>query len=144
MKLRSATDRFIRQLVANGCSGHTKAAYTRDLRAFPVWLDKDPALARISPESLAQFLTATVSLQAPNGDPRAPITVNRAKSALRSFFAFCVASGWIKENPARLIRNSRVRKKEPVALSEGESRRLRTVVAESVTLFPDYFPTGTF
>jgi integrase/recombinase XerC len=63
--------------------------------------------------------------------------VNRTKSALRSFFSFCVASGWIKENPARLIRNSRVREKEPVALTKDETRRLRAVVTESVTRFSD-------
>ena len=93
MKLNSATHRFTRQLAANGCSAHTRAAYARDLRVFAGWLNKDPAINRISPESLAQFLTSTVSLQTPNGDPRAAITVNRTKSALRSFFAFCVASG---------------------------------------------------
>ena len=130
MRLTNATTRFTRQLTANGCSGHTRAAYARDLRAFAVWLDRDLALSRISPESLAQFLTSTVSLQTPNGEPRAAITVNRAKSALRSFFAFCVASGWIKEDPARLIRNSRVREKEPVALTKDEIRRLRAALAE--------------
>jgi site-specific recombinase XerD len=109
MRLALCVTRFDRQLEANGCSRHTRSAYTRDLRAFAGWLDQDPAIGRISPESLAQFLISTVSLQTSNGDPRAAITVNRSKSALRSFFAFCVASGWIKENPARLIRNSRVR-----------------------------------
>ena len=36
--------------------------------------------------------------------------------ALRSFFGFCVESGSFKENPARLIRSSPTRTKEPSAL----------------------------
>ena len=133
MRLSQATIRFGRQLAANGCSAHTRAAYSRDLRALTDWLGGNPAISRISPDTLARFLTSSVALETPNGDPRAAITVNRVKSALRSFFAFCVESGWIRENPARLIRSSPARPKEPATLTEGEIRRLRAVVTESVT-----------
>ena len=71
----------------------------------------------------------------PDGHPRKPITINRTKSALRSFFAFCVASGWIKENPARLIRSSPAAAKEPSTLTEAEIKRLREVVAGSPSPF---------
>ena len=124
MRLSQATMRFSRQLAANGCSVHTLAAYQRDLGALANWLGGNPAIGRISPDSLARFLASSVALQTPNGDPRASITVNRVKSALRSFFAFCVESGWIKENPARLIRSSPSRAKDPTVLTEDEVRRL--------------------
>jgi len=80
-------------------------------------------------------LTSDAVLHTPEGLPRKPITTNRTKSALRSFFAFCVESGWVKENPARLIRSSPAAAKEPSTLTEGEIKGLRAVVASSTSPF---------
>jgi integrase/recombinase XerC len=135
MKLTNAMTRFERQLAANGCSVHTQKAYARDLRAFARWLGRDAALSAIRPDDLARFLISDAVLRTPDRQPRKPITINRTKSALRSFFAFCVESGWIKENPARLIRSAPAAAKEPSTLTEAEIRRLRAVVAGSTSPF---------
>jgi integrase/recombinase XerC len=137
MRYAQALTRYQRQLQADGCSAHTRAAYLRDLRALSRWLVGNPALGKITPDHLARFLASNEALQTPDGRPRAAITVNRTKSALRSFFAFCVASGWIKENPARLIRSARVREKEPVALTEAETERIRAVLAKKQGVLAD-------
>ncbi|HUT56657.1 MAG TPA: tyrosine-type recombinase/integrase [Phycisphaerae bacterium] len=129
MRYAQALARYQRQLRADGCSAHTRAAYFRDLRALSRWLGSDPAVGKITPDTLARFLASDEALQTPDGHPRAAITVNRTKSALRSFFAFCVASGWVRENPTRLIRSSPARPKEPATLEPGEIDRLRTVLA---------------
>jgi len=100
MKLKAAIVRFDRQLAANGRSGHTRAAYQRDLRALAAWLGRNLDVRRISPDDLARFLTSDEVLLTPTGLPRAAISVNRTKSALRSFFAFCVESGFLRVNPA--------------------------------------------
>ena len=120
MRLSQATTHFTRQLAANGCSVHTQRAYSRDLRAFARWpkiphlgLGRDAALSAIKPDDLARFLISDAVLCIPGGQPRKPITINRTKSALRSFFAFCVESGWVKDNPARLIRSAPATAKEP-------------------------------
>ena len=97
MRLSQAIPHFARQLAANGRSAHTRAAYLRDLRALSRWLGEDPALSTITPDHLARFLISDMVLCTPTGQPRAAISVNRTKSALRSFFAFCVESGFIKE-----------------------------------------------
>ena len=128
MKLKAAILRFDRQLAANGRSGHTRAAYRRDLGALISWLGGNPDVRRITPDDLARFLTSDGVLMTQSGRPRAAISVNRTKSALRSFIAFCVESGFIRENPARLIRSSPTAVKSPAALTEGEVRRLREVV----------------
>jgi integrase/recombinase XerC len=73
----------------------------------------------------------------PAGEPRAAISVNRTKSALRSFFAFCVESGFLLENPARLIRSSPARAKEPSTLEPGEIERIRTVLAKKTGSLAD-------
>ena len=130
MKLEAAVTGFARQLAADGRSAHTRAAYRRDLGALGRWLGGNPDLRRITPDTLARFLTSDAVLLTPDGEPRAPITVNRTKSALRSFFAFCVDSGWIKENPARLIRSSRTTAREPATLTEAEIQCLRRALSD--------------
>jgi len=130
MRLSGAIPRYDRQMAANGRSAHTRAAYLRDLRAFSRWVVQDPDLSTITPDHLARFLTSDMVLCTPDGEPRAAISLNRTKSALRSFFAFCVESGFIRENPARLIRSSPARAKEPSTLEPGEIERIRAVLAE--------------
>jgi integrase/recombinase XerC len=137
MKLQNATDRFTRQLAADGRSGHTRAAYRRDLAALARFLGRNPDLGKITPDSLACFLTSDAVLLTPQGQPRSPISVNRTKSALRSFFAFCVDSRYLKENPARLVRSARTSRIEPHALSEEEVARLRARVSQRTGLLPD-------
>ena len=150
MNVANALGRFNRQLAANGRSVHTQAAYHRDLEALARWLQVpssgkggSPNLGKITPDWLARFLTSDIVLLTPLGDPaeagkpRSPMTVNRTKSALRSFFAFCVESGWIRENPARLIRSSPATPKEPTTLTEGEIGRLRAVLGQETGLVAD-------
>jgi integrase/recombinase XerC len=130
MRLSKAIPQYDRQMAANGRSAHTRAAYLRDLGALRGWMGKDPALSTITPDHLARFLTSDMALCTPTGEPRAAISVNRTKSALRSFFGFCVESGFLKDNPARLIRSSPARAKEPSTLEPGEIERIRAVLAE--------------
>jgi integrase/recombinase XerC len=130
MRLSEAIPQYDRQMAANGRSAHTRAAYLRDLRALSGWLGENPNLDSITPDTLARFLISDMVLCTPAGGPRAAISVNRTKSALRSFFAFCMESGFLKENPARLIRSSPARAKEPSTLEAGEIERIRAVLAE--------------
>ena len=127
MKLRAAIERFDRQMAADGRSGYTRAAYWRDLVKFVEWFG-DQCVSKVKPDDLARFLTSEGVLMRPDGQPRKPISVNRTKSALRSFFAFCANSGWTKENPGRLIRFSPATPKEPTVLEAKEIERLRRVL----------------
>ncbi len=133
MNIANAVDRFTRQLAANGRSGHTQAAYRRDLEGLGRWIGGKGDLGKITPDLLARFLTSDAVLLTPDGQPRSPMSVNRTKSALRSFFAFCVESGWLRENPARLIRSTPTSTKEPTLLTEEDIRRLRGVWSGRVT-----------
>jgi len=129
MKLSSAMVLFTRQLAANGCSVHTQGAYRRDLGALRRWIGKDQALSRITPDVLARFLISDAVLLTPDGQPRKAISVNRTKSSLRSFFAYCVESGRIKDNPARLIRSSPTTPREPTTLTESDIERVRKSIS---------------
>jgi integrase/recombinase XerC len=130
MRLSQAIPHFDRQMAANGRSGHTRSAYLRDLRALSRWVGEDPELSAITPDHLARFLISDMVLCTPTGLPRAAISINRTKSALRSFFAFCVEAGFLRENPARLIRSSPARPKEPSTLEAEEIERIRAVLGE--------------
>ena len=137
MKTANAIDRFTRQLAANGRSVHTQAAYMRDVEGLARWMGKNPDLSAVTPDLLARFLTSDAALIGPDGQPRSPMSVNRTKSALRSFFAFCVESGWIRQNPSRLIRSTRTSPKEPTTLSDDAVRRLQNLLMEVETRLAD-------
>lgn len=128
MRLKAAILKFDRQLTADGRSVHTRAAYRRDLLKSAQWFGNQ-SVSRVKPDDLARFLTPGQVLLRPDGQPCKPISVNRTKSALRSFFAFCVESRWVKENPARLIKSSPASPKEPTILEDSEIRQLRQVLA---------------
>ncbi len=135
MRLSQAMTHFTRQMAANGCSVHTQKAYARDLAVFALWTGENVQLSAIKPDDLARFLIGDEALLTPDGQPRKTITINCTKSALRSFFAFCMESGWIKDNPARLIRSAPAAAKEPSTLTEAEIRGLRAVVTSSTGPF---------
>lgn len=139
MNIANAIDRFTRQLAANGRSVHTQAAYRRDLEGLGRWLKvpssgngRKPELGKIFPDLLARFLTSDAVLLTPLDDTRSPMSVNRTKSALRSFFAFCTENGWIRENPARMIRSSPATAREPSVLADEELGRLRNLAGRRI------------
>jgi site-specific recombinase XerD len=127
MKVKTAIERFDRQLAADGRSGNTRAAYCRDLQNFTEW-HGNQSVSKVKPDDLARFLISDRVIFGPDGQSRKPISINRTKSALRSFFAFCVESGFLRENPARLIRSSPATAKEPTTLTQAEIERLRAVL----------------
>jgi integrase/recombinase XerC len=117
MRLSTAIGRFDTQLRADGKSDHTRGAYLRDLRALEDWLQADPDVASITAAELARYLSA-------NSDRDAAISLNRTKTALRMFFKFLTEAGYLKTDPARLIKNGRCEQKTPEHLSTCEARKL--------------------
>jgi site-specific recombinase XerD len=134
LRLSTAIARFDTQLRADGKSEHTRGAYLRDLRNFRDWLDTNPDVVNITPDTLARFLAS----EAPVG--KLTISVNRTKTALRVFFQFLTDAGYLKTNPARLIRNGRTEQKIPAHLTVREVRRLLSTVraAEGQTAERDH------
>ena len=125
MKLSTAIARFDTQLRADGKSERTRQAYLRDLGKLEAWLKRDIGMATITPDSLARFLADG------NAAPRSALTVNRTKTALRVFFRFLTDTGYLSENPARLIRSTPTDRRVPSYLSIDEARRLLDAIAKS-------------
>ena len=113
VKLTTAIRRFETQLRADGKSPHTREVYLRDLRSLAFWLGKDVKISSLTPHTLARYLSSESFTQTASGKHKAAISLNRSKSALRSFFRFLTDAGLLKANPARLIRSARLRKTTP-------------------------------
>src|SRR3989339_1542622 len=85
--------------------------YLSDIRHFFGWLISYFKSENISIESeikAPQFITIKSifeykSYLLKNNIPLK--TINRRLSSIRKFFSFCISQGWIKENPAKQIRN---------------------------------------
>jgi integrase/recombinase XerC len=120
MKLSTAISRFDAQLRADGKSPHTRAVYLRDLRAFKEWLHRNADVRAITPELLARYMTSVSFTRKKDGTPRATISLNRSKSAFRTFFRFLTDSGYLRDNPARLIRMAWSTRRPPAILAQHE------------------------
>jgi site-specific recombinase XerC len=133
MKLSTAIRRFDTQMRADGKSPHTREVYLRDLRLLAKWLRRDINISTITPNRLARFLASRAFTHTAVGKHKAVVSVNRSKSALRSFFRFLTDSGYVKTNPARLIKSAPCTQKPPTVLTRAEVRRLLTTIAKHKT-----------
>ncbi len=133
MKLSTVIRRFDCQLRADGKSPHTRAVYLRDLRLFAKWLRRDVNISTITPVKLARFLTSRIFTQTASGKPKATISINRSKSALRSFFRFLTDAGYLRANPARLIRSAPTSQRPPRVLTQKETRALLATIKKYKT-----------
>ncbi len=133
MKLSTTIRRFDCQLRADGKSPHTRAVYLRDLRLFAKWLRRDVNISTITPAKLARFLTSRIFTHTASGKPKATISINRSKSALRSFFRFLTDAGYLNANPARLIRSAPASQRPPRILTRDETRALLATIKKHKT-----------
>lgn len=102
-----------------GLSGHTLAAYRRDLTALGKWLaGHGRALTAASREDLLAYLAERV---AGGAKPR---TTARLLSSVRRFFRYQVREGRLGEDPSARIESPRLGRPLPDSLSEQEVEML--------------------
>lgn len=123
MQLQDALQDFLVQLRADGRSPHTVGQYRRHVTALEGWLERTRrrrTLASIDHRVLAAFLVDDAATQRPDGRPKKATSTNALRTSLRVFFRYCAEAGYLRENPARLVRRARCSPPPPRALTEAE------------------------
>lgn len=113
------------------CSVHTTNAYNTDLMQFEQYLKQ--AFETESPAEATSVMVRSwvVSLKENDISSR---SINRKLTALRSFYNFCIQSGWLQTNPASTINALKTKKQLPVFVSN-ESMDLLLAEGQNSTDF---------
>lgn len=131
MQTTQALQRYLTQLRADGRSAHTVAQYQRHIRLLDDWLEHERGsvdLDQIDHEVLAEFLVSPAARNRRGGGEKRATSMNALRSSLRTYFAYLHGAGYIRANPARLIRRARTASASPRALTEAEQERLLDVL----------------
>jgi integrase len=110
-----------------GYTGHTRAAYGRDLRHYFDWCEAHdvPVLeaARSTIDAYARALAERP--QGPRERPASPATVARRLATLSGFYGYAVSEAVLERNPVDHVRRPRLGQDSPtLGLDRGEARRL--------------------
>ena len=124
MRLSTAIRHFEEQLRADGKSAITREVYVRDLELLQKWLGKTVTIESVTPLKLRRFINSKAFSRTSTGNLKAPVSLNRSKSAIRTFFQFAVDTDYVKRNPARLVRLARTSPKPPRPMSDADVKKL--------------------
>ncbi|MGE0606081.1 MAG: tyrosine recombinase XerC [Pirellulales bacterium] len=122
--MNAEAERFLQYLrVERNASPLTLKSYREDLTALEEFLKDShggrcPAAPRISTLDLRGYVSGMHSAE------YARATISRRLASLRSFFRFGQREGWIKNNPARPLRNPRKAQRLPHYLSTDDVGKL--------------------
>ena len=116
-------DRFLSYLrVERGLSDNSLEAYSRDISQFFSSIDgckKDPG--EVSRDDIAKYVMRLSRYKAPR-------SVARNLSAIKTFFRFLTAEGHISSNPARLVDSPKVPRRLPDTLSIDDIKKLLSAI----------------
>jgi integrase/recombinase XerD len=129
LKTSDAVVDFIGHITAAGRTPATIDAYGRDLRRLLKCV-QDTALNEITDKVLDKAIMQLNNRCEPGIILRQE-TMNRIKSAWRSFFAWCHATGRIACNPSRTLELARGNAKRTIPLSIIESESLLSAIRDS-------------
>jgi integrase/recombinase XerC len=123
MRLSHAIDKFTTYLQANRRSPHTISCYRRDLAGLTLFAG-DVDIGTLTPDLLHEFVVSDAVQLKPDGEARSVVTINRCKTALRSFGAWLVMAGAAARNPAGGLNVRRTTRQSPSTLSDPERKRM--------------------
>ena len=122
-------ERFLNYLrVERGLSDNSLDAYSRDILQFLSSVTRDKAHpADVSQEDVLNYIMSLSQY-------KAPTSVARNLSAIKTFFRFLTSEGHIPSNPARLIDSPRIPRRLPDTLSIKDIERLLGAIDTSSPL----------
>ena len=124
--MKEAIDKFLNYLVVEkGFSENTKLAYQNDLHQLASFVEEEaarrgtiPPWAAFDRQSMLRYLLELKERR------YAATTVARKVAAIKSFFAFLVAEGILRDNPTRDVPSPKVGKSLPRPISIAQARLL--------------------
>lgn len=108
-------------LLAQEKSHHTVTNFSRDIGHFLAQL-KDKDISTVTASDVDRWLVSVSTM--PDGTAKHTNTINRSKTALRSFFTWAVRSNLIAINPAEHLHIKRVDRLPPTYLTAEEEKQL--------------------
>ena len=99
-------------------SKHTILAYEKDLGQFSYYLQHQFEMSEVAPATKQMLRSWIVSLVE---EKKAPATVNRKLSAVKSFYKYLLREGVVDVNPASSVKNLKLPDRLPKAISEREA-----------------------
>ena len=128
MRLSTAIRHFDEQLRADGKSAITREVYVRDLELLQKWLGRTATIESITPLKLTCFINSKSFAHTGTGSSKAAVSLNRSKSAIRTLFQFLFDAGYMRQNPARLVRHARTPKKPPRPMLQTDVKMLLSTI----------------
>ena len=121
MKIDQLLADYRTHLLAQDKSHHTITNFGRDIRHCLEFFNATE-LASVTASDVDRWLVSVSTL--PDGNPKHSNTINRTKTALRSFFAWAHRSGMVTDNPADHLHIKLVDRLPPTYLTAEEEKRL--------------------
>jgi site-specific recombinase XerD len=106
--------------------------YDRHVKLFARWCaahGHSGAIDSIDHETVATFLASREARTRPDGGLKKAVSMNALRTSVRVFFGYLHQAGYIRQNPARLVRLAVCGAPPPRALSEEETKRLVDTLA---------------
>ena len=128
MRLSEAIEGFAVSLRANRRSPATIAAYRRDLDALVRHVG-DREVGDLTRGGVHAFVASDAVQMTLDGRPRADLSINRLKAALRSFGGWLVDSGLRTDDPCGGLDIRRSTRRSPSWLADAERKRMSREVA---------------
>ena len=111
--------RFIEAATAWNWSRKSLVSYEQNVRCFFDWLAAETdieTLAGVTPDTLASYQMALLSVEKKNGEPLSVGTQSQRITALKSFFRFLAEEGKLLTDPAASLRRPKKRQLLPQPL----------------------------
>src|SRR5215217_2725144 len=116
-------DQFLSRLVQEEAAAKTVANYKSDLGLFALWFrdttGEDFAAAAVTPTDFRDYRAYLLTTKRSS-----PATVNRNLAALKRFFRYAHAQGWVDEDPTAAVKGVQQVQVAPKALSKREVDKL--------------------
>jgi len=136
MEILDALAKFETQLEADGRSSHTLAQYWRHVRLFAAWahdVGLSGDVSDITHEEMARFLSSPTAKTRPDGGLKKATSCNALRTSLKCFFGYLHEAGYIRQNPARLVRRALCGNPPPKAISDADATKLLQTLAAAST-----------